>query len=77
MCDPYISAFCRWLLRLRREAVCIWRLGLGLVVHYRHPKVRRPSLFVGFGVGVGQSHPSGAVSSIFRNAGLGTAYEKL
>lgn len=49
--------------------------GPGLGGALLTPKGKETPVICGFGVGVRQSYPSGAVSSIFRNMGLGTAYE--
>lgn len=71
---------CRWLLWLRREAVCVRRLGLGLVVHYGHTEVRRPRGHPYFARGSGgharQSRPCRAVS-VCSNAGLAWTWETM
>ena len=49
--------------------------GPGLGGALLTPKGKETPVICGFGVRVRQNHPSGAVSSIFRNTGLGSAYE--
>lgn len=51
--------------------------GPGLGGALLTPKGKETPVICGFEVGVRQSHPSGAVSSIFRNMGLRTAYETM
>lgn len=69
MCNPYISAVLQVAVVALMSSSTYMEAGLGLGGALLTPKGKDLPVLCGFGVGIGQSHPSGAVSSIFRSMG--------